>query len=293
MSQDELTAAAHDGIDLFKLCNTLWRSRWMIASITAAFVLGSVAYALSLPPVYRASVLLAPVQDEPVGGLAGQLGGLASLAGFGSRGTTSVEAVAVLKSRDFARAFIEDQALLLVLFADAWDATAGRWKVQAAESFVENVRQVEEDARTGLVTLSIEWGDPELAAAWANLLAARLNEHMRQRALAEAEANAKYLRNEFESTSIVALQQSVGRLLENEMQRLMLARGNAEYAFRVIDRAEVPRTRLRPRRTLIVVLGGFLGGMLSVFVVFIWDAVRNRAGVAGLPAVGVPSDRPE
>jgi uncharacterized protein involved in exopolysaccharide biosynthesis len=250
--------------------------------------------------VYSASVLLAPVKDEPLGALAGQLGGLASLAGLGSRGTTNnVEALAVLKSRDFARAFIEEQSLLPVLFADAWDATAGRWNVEpapdlveAAESFVGGVRQVEEDARTGLVTLSIEWRDPEFAAAWANLLAVRLNDHMRQRALEEAETNVKYLRREFESTSIVALQQSIGRLLENEMQKLMLARGNAEYAFRVIDRAEVPRTKLRPRRTLIVVLATFLGGILSVFVVFIRDLVRNSPAVAP-PTVGaVPSDQP-
>ena len=111
----------------------------------------------------------------------------------------------MLRSRDFARAFIEDEALLPLLFPDAWDAAAGRWTVeyppdlsQAAGFFVGKVREVEEDTGTGLVTLSIEWRDPELAAAWANLLAARLNDHMRQRALAEAEANVKYLRHEFE-----------------------------------------------------------------------------------------------
>jgi uncharacterized protein involved in exopolysaccharide biosynthesis len=299
MPQDALAAAADDEIDLFKLWNTLWRSRWLIASITAAFALGSVAYALLLPPWYSANVLLAPVKDKAPGGLAGQLGGLAGLAGIGSGGTGNVEAVAVLKSRDFARAFIEDQTLLPVLFAEDWDATAGRWKLaappdlpQAAKFFVGNVRKVEEDQRTGLVTLSIEWKDPELAAAWADLLAVRLNDHMRQRAMAEAEANVNYLRHELESTTVVVLQQSISRLLENEMQKLMLARGNAEFAFRIIDHAEVPRLKSKPRRTLIVVLAVLLGGMLSVFVVFIRDAVRNRTGVAP-PMAGTPPVRPE
>jgi uncharacterized protein involved in exopolysaccharide biosynthesis len=153
------------------------------------------------------------------------------------------------------------------------------------------VRKVDEESSTGLVTLSIDWRDPELAASWANLLAVRLNDHMRQRALAEAEANVKYLRHEFETTPIVALQQSISSLLENEMQKLMLARGNAEFAFRVIDRAEVPRVESKPRRVLIVVLATFLGGMLSVFVVFIRDVVRNRPRVAP-PTVEVPSSAP-
>jgi uncharacterized protein involved in exopolysaccharide biosynthesis len=297
VSQDGLAATTDDEIDLFQLWTTLWRSRWLIAGITVAFALGSAVYASLLPPVYTANVVLAPVKDDPLSGLASQLGGFASLAGITARGTDSVEAVAVLRSRDFIRAFIEDQALLPVLFPDAWDATTGRWTVetppdfpQAARFFVGNVRQIDEDTRTGLVTLSIEWRDPKLAAAWANLLATRLNDHMRQRALAEAEANVKYLRSEFESTSIVALQQSIGGLLENEMQKLMLARGNSEYAFRIIDRAEVPSAKSKPRVALIVVLATVFGGMLSVFVVFLRDSVKNRTRV-GPPTVGVPSDR--
>ena len=223
----------------FRLWDTLWRSRWLIVSMTAAFAVGSAVYASFLPPMYTASVVLAPVREEPLSGLASQLGGLASLAGISRLGRDNTEAVAVLRSRDFVRAFIEEQGLLPVLFPDLWDAAAGRWTVEEPPDssrrqpafLSRTVRDVEEDATTGLVTLSIEWGDPELAAAWANLLAVRLNDHMRQRALAEAEANVKYLRHEFETTSIVALQQSISELLESEMQKLMLARGNSEYCI--------------------------------------------------------------
>jgi len=282
MPQEAPAAAADDELDLLRLWNTLWRGRWLIVSMTVAFALGSVAYALLLPPWYSANVLLAPVREKAPANLAGQLGGLASLAGIGPGGTDSVEAVAVLTSRDFARAFIEDQALLPVFFADDWDATTGRWKLtpppdlRQAVKFFDKVRKVAEDRKTGLVTLSIEWKDPSLAAQWANSLAARLNDHLRQRALAAAEANVKYLRHELESTTVVVLQQSISRLLESEMEKLMLARGNVEFAFRIIDRAEVPMHKSKPRRKLIVMLAVLLGGMLSMFVVFIREAVRNR-----------------
>jgi uncharacterized protein involved in exopolysaccharide biosynthesis len=297
MSRDDPTGRADNEIDLFKLWNTLWRSRWLIVATTAVFGLGAAIVASLLPPVYSANVVLAPVKgDDVLGGLAGSLGGLASLAGIRAGGSGNIEAVAVLRSRDFARAFIEDENLLPVLFPDNWDAAAGRWKqepgpdyAQAARFFVGRVRRVDED-RSGLVTLSIDWRDPEQAAAWANLLAARLNDHMRKRALAEAEENVNYLRHEFESTSVVPLQQSIGGLLENEMQKLMLARGNAEFAFRIIDRAEVSRAKLKPRVTLIVVLAAFFGGVFSVFVVLVRDMIRNRPGVAP-PTAGVTSAR--
>lgn len=295
--QAAMAAAQDEDIDLFKLWHILWNSRWLIVAVTAAFALGAVLYALLLPPWYRASVLLAPAKEKPAVSLTGQLGGLASLAGISTGGTGSVEAVAVLKSRDFARAFIEDQKLLPVLFAEDWDATASRWTVadppdhrEAVELFDKSIRKVEEDRRTGLVTLSVEWKDPEFAAAWANLLSVRLNDHMRERALTEAELNVKFLRHELESTPIVGLQQSISRLLENEMEKVMLARSNAEFAFRIIDRAEVPRLKSKPKRTLMVVVATLLGGMFAVMVVLVGDAVRKRAVVTA-PAKGTSSVR--
>jgi Chain length determinant protein len=120
VSQDALAARADDQLDLLKLWNTLWRSRWLIVGITAAFALASAVYASLLPPVYTANVVLAPVKDDPLSGLAGQLGGLANLAGIGAPATDNVEAVAVLRSRDFVRAFIEDQARMQRPVAGRW-----------------------------------------------------------------------------------------------------------------------------------------------------------------------------
>ena len=282
VSQDGPTRADNE-MDLFRLWATLWRSRWLIVSVAAAFAVGAGIYAQFLPPMYSATVVLAPVRDESLGGLAGQLGGLASLAGIARVGRDNTDAVAVLRSRDFVRAFIEEQMLLPVLFPELWDAAAGRWKVevppdpaQGAGFFVAEVRQIEEDGPTGIVSLTVEWHDPELAASWANQLAVRLNNHMRQRALSEAEANVEYLRHQFESTSVVALQQSISELLESEMQKLMLARGNSEYAYRIIDRAEVPRAKSAPRVNLIVAVAAFFGAMLSAFVALVRDMAENR-----------------
>ena len=93
------------------------------------------------------------------------------------------------------------------------------------------------------------------------------------------EGNAAVL--EFESTSLVALQQSISGLLESEMQKLMVARGNSEYAFRVIDRAEVPRVKSKPRVLLIVAVAMVFGGMLSVFAVLMRDMIASRKQSAG------------
>jgi uncharacterized protein involved in exopolysaccharide biosynthesis len=286
VQQDAQGTHQEPGIDLVDLWRTIWKGKWVIAGITAVFALASIAYALLAPQWYRAEVLLAPAEDQAAKGLAAQLGGLASLAGISMGDGGTAEPIAVLNSREFARAFIEDHELLTVLLADRWDDEAKRWKANdpkdwpdirdAVKFFDENVRDVREDARTGLVTLSVEWRDPVVAAEWANILVKRLNDRMRERALAEAEANVTFLQREMGSTSLVSLQQSIGRLLEGELQKLMLARGNEEFAFRVIDKAEPPKRRSRPKRALLVILATVLGGMIATLAVVLRSTGSKR-----------------
>lgn len=285
--------ADDDDIDLLALWQTIWQGKWMIIGITALFTLAAVAYALNATQWYRAEVLLSPAGTKSTEGLAGQLGnlgGLASLAGISVGASNTSEPLAVLKSRDFARAFIEDQKLLPILFANKWDATSSRWTpadpkdwpdIRDGEKyFGEKVLFVAEDKKTGLINLSIEWKEAKLAADWANMLAERVNDRMRERALVEAQANISFLHQELATTNLVTLQQSIGRLLDSEIQKLMLARGKKEFAFRVIDRAEVPKWRSWPKRAQVVGLGALGGAVLSVFSTILLQAFRSRRGEA-------------
>jgi uncharacterized protein involved in exopolysaccharide biosynthesis len=278
--------AADDEISLRELWDILWRGKWIIIAVTAVFAIASVVYALAQTEWYRAEVLLAPADETSGQGLGGQLGGLAALAGVSVGGSSNVEAIAVLRSREFARTFIEDFDLVPVFFHKEWDAANDAWLGDDPEAhpeirdaikyFHENMLKVGEDRDTGLVTLAIEWTDPEVAAEWAKELVNRVNERLRARALKEAETNVTFLQTELGQTSVVTLQQSIGRLLESELQKLMLARGNEEFAFRVIDAASPPKERVRPKRALIAVVGTMLGGMLAVLIVFLSHAIRGK-----------------
>ncbi|MCC5888301.1 MAG: hypothetical protein JJT88_17850 [Gammaproteobacteria bacterium] len=278
-----------DEISLLDLWNILWDGKWLGIAITGVVTIAAVIYALLATEIYRAEMLLAPAEERSTQGLAGQMGGLsglATLAGISVGGGGNAEPLAVLKSRGFLREFIEARDLMPVLFPDQWDEERGRWIVAAGDEepdirdgvrlLQEGVLSVSEEAGTGLVTVSVEWTDPDTAAEWANDLVARLNVRMRQRALVDAEQNVTYLQEQLAASSLVTLQQSIGRLLETELQKLMLARGNEEFAFRVLDPADAPKNRVRPNRTLIVALAMIAGGMLSLLVIFVRHAVRSR-----------------
>ena len=127
-----------------------------------------------------------------------------------------------------------------------------------------------------MITLSITWKDPVVSANWANLLIRRVNDRLRTLALTEAAANIKYLQNEMSTTNVTALQLSIGKVLESEMQKLLLAKGSDEYAFKVIDRATAPKKRIKPQRTIVVIASLFIGLVLSAFCALITQAWAQR-----------------
>lgn len=271
-----------DEIDLLELWRTLWARKYTILIVTVILTLISGAYALVAPKWYRAEVLLAPADEKSAPSIGEQLGGLAALAGVSvGNGGDSIEAIATLNSRDFAREFIEGRELLTVLLAKEWDEENERWRAtdpsehpdirDAVHYFHENVLRVSENPQTGLVTLAIEWTDPYDAADWARDLVGRLNGRLRERALRDAEVNVDFLQAELEKTNVVTLQQAIGRLLETELQKLMLARGSEEFGFRVIDTAQVPKEPVRPRLVVAIAFGLMLGIIAGVLI-----ALRGR-----------------
>jgi uncharacterized protein involved in exopolysaccharide biosynthesis len=286
VEQQPVQSGAVDETYLFELWEDIWRQRWLIAAITVAFGLLSVGIVLLLPSWYRADVLLAPVDQKRSLGALSQLGSLASLAGISVGTGESGEAIEVLKSRDLTRAFIQEHDLLPILFSKEWDAKAHTWKDpdperhpdmrDAIRYFNRNVRTVEEDRRTRMVRLSIEWKDAKLAAEWANLLADRINQAMRARALAEAEGNIAYLKSKLSTETTIELHESISEILEREMEKLMLAQGNKDFAFHIIDHAEVAKRRSKPQRALVVVVATMAGTLLAVLFVLRRSLVNRR-----------------
>ena len=263
---------AHADLDIFAIWETLWSGRWLIIAVASVFAGLSIAYALLATEWYQAEVVVAPVDKRGGASGLGNLGSLASMAGIslGSLGgSAGQEALAVLKSKGYARPFITDEGLMPALFTQAGPFDDRNDVRDAVRIFDDKVRSVEQDRRTGLVTVTITWTDPARAASWANEFVRKLNDRLREEAIREAERNLSYLNKEIAATSVVAVQQSLGRVVESEMQKMLLARSSDEYAYKVIDAAVQPNRRYSPRRTLIVVIATAIGGFLAALVVLL------------------------
>jgi len=108
----------------------------------------------------------------------------------------------------------------------------------------------------------------------------RVNDRLRSEAIRESESSIQYLQKELIGTTVFSLQQSIGRVLESEMQKMALARSKEEFAFKVIDPAKAPKRPVWPRRLVVLVLAGFLGFILGAVIVLV-RAPAGRLGRSG------------
>lgn len=285
-----------DELDSFRqtarLAAALLRRRWKILAAAVIVCCGAAtAYAFLATPIYKASVVLAPVRQSELGGglstLLGQFGEFAALAGLGAAsGGDDQNAIAILRSRAFAEVLIQEQQLLPHLFPDRWDRENARWTGGGAgdpptmddawQRFDESVRKITQDQKSGLVTVAIRLPDRKIAASLANELASRINEEVRQRANSEAKASRAFLEEQLSRTEDVELKQAIYRLIELQIRRQVLANSKPEFAFVLIDPATVPdRDKFdTPKRGLLIVLGLTLGVLLGTFMLLVSQLIR-------------------
>lgn len=276
-------AAGRDEITLLGLWDIFWSQRFLIIAIGSLFAIGSIVVALRMTPIYRADSVLAPVDAGDMPDIAGSIANLAGIRLGGSSADNS--AVAILRSRDFAAEFISEKNLMPLFFEDSWDPEAEDWVYSnpddvpelydAIEYFHDSVFSVKEDPVSGLVTVAIEWKDPELAAEWVNELVGRINSKTRARDLEDANAKLAYLKGQLEAASVLELRSAISRLIESELKTIMIANARVEHAFEIIDPGMVPTKRIRPRRSLIVMVSTFLGGLLALVVAMTRHTLRN------------------
>lgn len=298
---------ADDEIDLRELFAVIWQGKWLIIAITALFAVASVVYAINQPNIYKSEALLAPAEQEGSGGLAGlagQFGGLASLAGVNLGGGSSNKAqlaIEVLKSRQFTSDFIQKHNILSDLMAaktwdmqtntvvydsEMYDAQNNKWirevkapfkpepSMQEAFKVFSKIISASTDKESGMVTVSVEHVSPSVAQQWVSWLIEDINKSMKERDVLEAVKSTDFLTQQLEQTKIADIRAVLYKLVEEQTKTIMFAKVRDEYVFKTIDAALVPEEKFKPKRALIAILGTMLGGMLSVMLVLVRNYMK-------------------
>ena len=126
-----------------------------------------------------------------------------------------------------------------------------------------------ETDKSGLITLTFLWKDPQVAAQLLNDLVKQINLQMRENAIADTKKRIGYLEQELAKTSLQDMRAVLYNLLEAEKQKAMLANVNEDFALEVIDPAVAPQNPSGASGKLFVAFGGVSGCFLGIIVVFL------------------------
>tara|TARA_B100000575_G_scaffold291984_1_gene299207 strand:+ start:7042 stop:7917 length:876 start_codon:yes stop_codon:yes gene_type:complete len=262
-------------VEIYSIFNK--RLKFLLSSFIF-LVVCLVTYSLVVEESYRASVLINHAESNQNGlsTFSSQLGGLSSLAGFNISPEESKKNVniATIKSRVFLEDFINSSEITgELLSGSSYTATsAPDWFLYKT---LRNTLNIQEDLKTGLVTLSVDWKNPEIAADWANKLVSHINNKSRLQDIEEAKLNISFLEKEIQKTKLTEVQNLMYDIMQKQTEKMMLANVKKEYAFKIINPAYPPELRFYPKRTLMVIVGTILGSIGLVFIVFFFEFLNR------------------
>ncbi|TQV77026.1 LPS O-antigen length regulator [Aliikangiella marina] len=292
-------------ITLKEILDAFWEKKWIIIIVTSIFAISSVFVALNIPNQYKSTTILAPSSNSGVSGLsklAGQFGGLASLAGInlssGGSDDKSLIAIELIKTWGFLEKFIKEQEIQIELFAvegwslhndkllvnaDLYDESQKKWvrepdygkgigsEPTSWELYKELKDRIEvsQDKNTGFIKLSLEYYSPKLAKAWLDKLVLSLNSHIQQKDREDALKSISYLQSQIKQTNINEMQAVFYQLIEEQTKTLMLTEVSDEYALKTISEPKVAEVRSTPNRALICIVSTIVGAFFSSLIVLI------------------------
>ena len=274
-------------LSLIELWKVLVKYKFLIIFFTIFTTIVAIYYALTLPAVYRAEVLMAPsVVNNSSGvnhnGIAAMVGESFVVSDGASGSAEESEAFARLKTRTFLINYIKENDIKPIIFSDQWNTVEKKWinkeprDIDAFRLFSSMIEAgPHPKSRAKLSSLWITWKNPkslDKIAAIANSLVESLNIQAKQRAIIDAENSILFLKKELEKTIILDFQVIIHSMIVEQKQIIMLANVKDDFIFEVIDPAITPDNMEDNRISVIIfigiILGIFFGSFMAVSINF-------------------------
>ena len=286
----------------------IWKYKVFIFCFTSFWSGLMVMYAVNKPNIYTAQGLYMPKGAEGGGALsklAGQFGGLASMAGINlGKGATDKTEVALelLKSRAFLQRFIEKYDLTVPLLAvEKWDKATDRLIIdpelydeekqvwirevpegksaipsswEAYSQLADNIT-VEYASKKGTLNIKLSYYSPNVAAQWLDLLVKEMNVFWQNKTQQETEKYIALLNEQAAETGNSELQSILYSLIGEQTKTLLLNNISDEVMFETVAPVVVPEEKSAPSRALLCIVAFMFSGLISVLIVVFYGLDRQ------------------
>lgn len=281
-------------LNIIHIIKLLWAQKLLFVTIIFCATSFSVWHALHADEVYRAELKavpsefsLIPTDTSLQSTISLRLKGFYSASGEYEKHLVAVQ---TLQSRNFIYNFIQKYNLTPLIFAvdkwhpetntltwhqDLYNPVEETWVVpvpptlqDATTLFILNHLMVMDDRKNRILSLQILHKSPVVAAQWATLLIEELNHYMQHKEVAALAEELSFYHQQLATTTNANTRNLLSKQIEETTYKSLIATAQNNYLFEVIDPPMVAERRAYPQRSLVVVLGTGLGGLLALLVCF-------------------------
>lgn len=291
-----------DEIDVHEFFQVLINGKFFILLITFLVTAAAILYSFLLPNIYQSRALLAP--QESMGAMtssAQKYSNLANLAGINfnskldsgnkTKAMKKVVSLSFFQNNILPKIYLPNllavdsfdlQSKTLIYDKNIYDKTSKKWvrdfkypqklipsPQEGFKVFLDKHLVIDEDQKTGFVTIAINHQSPFIAQKWTELIVIELNEFFRKNDKEQAEKSIKYLNQQMVKSSFAEIRQVIAALIQQETQNLSLIEAKIEYVFAFIDPPVVMEEKDKPRRAIIIFIGFLFGSFFGCIIVLI------------------------
>lgn len=298
-------------ISLPALIGTLRRGFWLILAIAALAVLGAAAVLKARPPVYTATMVVAPAERDlaAVGRVAAELQQYADFATLGqlpSRAEyvpTIDRYVELFSSVLLAQRLEREHGLLREVFDDEWDQEAQAWRAPSGglsaarqeilgffgfpawsrpdaaslSTYLRERIEIEASRASGLRRLSMSATDGAFAARVLTLAHEAADDMLRQGALERTSRQIAQLEAELEQAQGPNQRNAIQQTLEEQYKVQAMLVAELPFAAEVVSPAVASSVPASISPLLVLPLAAVVGLILGTFIVLLRDALRGAS----------------
>lgn len=176
-----------------------------IALFMAIVLVVTIFVSFLMPKYYKSEVVIMPINKGGTGSLsalAGQFGGLASMAGLSGAmvgSTPSQQFLALLKTRTLAENIINQFNLMPVFYPNYNPEKSSAYAMEdGVRILIKNYIKFVDDKKNGTINISTEFRDPQLAADVANGYVEGLQKMIKNNSFTVSKRNRAFIEKQLE-----------------------------------------------------------------------------------------------
>ena len=289
----EIKDSSIEEVTLKDVLLVIWESKIFIASLTTISAIISIVVALNSDPIFESTAVLeyngaSKSSSVSSPGLLGGLSGIANNLMNSNNNEHDIlfsqeEALAFLQSREVMYEFLQTYNVAQTLYPEIWDEKNNIWLEENIEvtewklysNFLRDFFKIKVDQVSKLVYITISFGDPVIAEKWCRGIVTTLNAKGKNYFNTKIDSRINLAEEILKNSSELALKDRAVNFVTSLKNTQVTENTRPDFLFSFIDEPVVAVQKARPNRTLMVIMGTFSGGVLSLILAFLMGFLRN------------------